>query len=548
MKKLSFLICCALLWACQPSPSVSESSLIEAMGKLLDLEYTQAEIDSLQQGLSNYQKTYVTLHEQSIPNHVPPAFQFNPLPLGFFPHRNQEKIQWNLPENVEVPSHPADLAFLSVAEQAALLRDRKITSLQLTKVYLDRLKTYGDTLQCVVSLLETTALLRAQKADEEIASGKWRGPLHGIPYGVKDLLAVENTRTTWGATPFKDQEIAQTASVVKLLDDAGAILVAKLTLGALAMGDIWYGGVTKNPWNLTQGSSGSSAGSASATSAGLVSFAIGSETWGSIVSPATRCGTTGLRPTYGRVSRTGAMALSWSMDKLGPLCRSAKDAALVFEVIRAADPSDPTLIEAAFNFREVKELSQMKIGYFKNLFEADYPSRATDSTSLVVLQGLGAQLEEVSLPSNVPANALSIILMAEAAAAFDELTRSGQDDLLVNQRRNAWPNLFRTARFIPAVEYIQASRLRFQLIQEMHGLMKNYDVVVTPSFGGNQLLITNLTGHPCVVVPNGFNENGSPVSISFLANLFDEASALAVANAFQQATDHHRTHPPYFLK
>jgi Asp-tRNA(Asn)/Glu-tRNA(Gln) amidotransferase A subunit family amidase len=314
----------------------------------------------------------------------------------------------------------------------------------------------------------------------------------------------------------------------------------------LAMGDIWYGGVTKNPWNLAQGSSGSSAGSAAATSAGLVSFAIGSETLGSIVSPSTRCGTTGLRPTYGRVSRTGAMALSWSMDKLGPICRSAKDAAIVFEALRQPDPMDQTLIEADFNYTSGTQLSQLKIGYLKGLFEADYPNKGADEATLEVLRSLGAELQEVSLPTDLPIDALLLILMAEAAAAFDDLTRENLDDLLVNQRRNAWPNLFRTARFIPAVEYIQANRVRYQLIQQMHALMRQYDVVVAPSFGGNQLLITNLTGQPCVVVPNGFNDKGSPVSISFLGNLFDEATVLAVAEAYQEATNFHRQYPPLF--
>ena len=380
-----------------------------------------------------------------------------------------------------------------------------------------------------------------QRADAEIAAGKYRGPLHGIPYGAKDLLATKSYKTTWGSVPYKDQVIDMDATVIQRLEAAGAVLVAKLTMGELAWGDVWFGGKTKNPWNLEQGSSGSSAGSASATSAGLVAFSIGTETWGSIVSPSTRCGVTGLRPTYGRVSRNGAMALSWSMDKIGPICRTVEDCALVFNVIYGPDGIDQTLVDLPFNYNPTVKPSELRIGYLQKTFEQDTTNRVNNDAVLAKLRELGANLIPIELPK-YPINDLSFILSAEAAAAFDDLTRSGRDDLMVRQIKNAWPNVFRTSRFIPAMEYIQANRVRYQVIQEMAKLMSKVDVYVAPSFSDN-LLLTNLTGHPCVVVPNGFDKKGSPTSISFMGDLYDEVTVLAVAKAYQDATKFHRQHP-----
>ncbi len=413
-------------------------------------------------------------------------------------------------------------------------------------MYLERLKEHGPTLQCVVTLTEELALKQAARADAEIAAGKYRGPLHGIPYGAKDLLAVKGYKTTWGAMPYKDQMIDENSTVVKKLEEAGAVLVAKLTLGALAWGDVWFGGKTKNPWNLEEGSSGSSAGSGSATAAGLVAFAIGTETWGSIVSPSTRCGVTGLRPTFGRVSRAGAMALSWSMDKIGPMCRTVEDCAIVFNAIYGPDGLDQSLIDLPFNYNADVDLTGLRIGYLKSAFEGDYTGKDNDEASLKVLRELGVDLIPFELPE-FPVENISFILWAEAAAAFDELTRSGQDELMVRQIQRAWPNVFRASRFIPAVEYIQANRARHILIQKMAEQMKAVDLFVTPSFGGNNLLVTNLTGHPCVVVPNGFKENGSPTSISFIGQLYDEGTILAVAKAYQDATDWHKQHPSMFI-
>ncbi len=310
------------------------------------------------------------------------------------------------------------------------------------------------------------------------------------------------------------------------LDEAGAVLVAKLSLGALAMGDLWFDGHTRNPWNPEQGSSGSSAGSAAAVSAGLLPFALGSETLGSIVSPSTRCGVTGLRPSWGRVSRDGAMTLSWTMDKIGPITRSAHDAAIVFDAIHGPDGKDNTLIQAGFNYDSEVDVSSLRVGYIEQLFDEDYTGKDFDSQVLADLQAMGVDLQPVDWQFALPVNALRIILYAESAAAFDELTVSGRDSLLQNQSPNAWPNFFRAARFIPAVEYINASRVRQMLVREVNALMTQYDVIVTPSFGGNQLLVTNLTGHPCVVMPNGITEAGTPSSITFLAPLFQEANLL----------------------
>jgi Asp-tRNA(Asn)/Glu-tRNA(Gln) amidotransferase A subunit family amidase len=488
------------------------------------------------------------MRKVDISNSVAPAMVFNPVPGWLDINTRQNKIKWNIPEDVDLPGNKAELAFYSVPELASLLKSGKISSVELTRFYLDRLKKYGDTLKCVITLTEDLALEQARKADEEISSGKYRGLLHGIPYGLKDLIQVEGYKTTWGAAPYKEQQLDGNATVYKNLEAAGAVLVAKLSMGALAWGDVWYGGVTKNPWDMEQGSSGSSAGSASATAAGLVGFSIGTETWGSIVSPSTRCGVTGLRPTFGRVSRAGAMALSWTMDKIGPICRTAKGCAIVLDAIKGSDKIDLTVKDYPFNFNGNTDITKLKVAYVKDLFKRDYYGRSHDSLTLKTFRSMGVEMEAIELPDSIPVNALNFILNAEAAAAFDKLTRSNHDDELTRQIKNAWPNVFRSARFIPAVEYIQANRLRRILMDEVNRLFRDYDVVITPSYGGNQLLMTNLTGHPCVVVPNGFDEEGHPVSISFIGNLYREGPLLEMANAFQEATEHEDKHPEFFLK
>jgi Asp-tRNA(Asn)/Glu-tRNA(Gln) amidotransferase A subunit family amidase len=520
----------------------------DAIESLYGLSFTPAERDSMAGNLANLQKAFDAIHQYKLTNDIPMSLIFDPLPTGFVPEVNQKPVDWGLPKEVKLPANRDELAFLPVHKLAALIKSKKITSLQLTQLYLERIKRYSDTLQCVISVMEATALQRARQADAEIAAGNYKGPLHGIPYGIKDLFAVEGTKTTWGAAPYKDQVVAGTATVVKKLNDAGGVLICKFTMGALAMGDIWYGGVTRNPWNLKQGSSGSSAGSASGTAAGLVAYAIGTETWGSIVSPATRCGATGLRPTYGRVSRSGAMALSWSMDKVGPICRSALDCALVLEVIRGADGIDKHVRDAAFNYSAKNDIRKLKVGYLAKAFEADYPTKSNDLAALEVIRSLGVQLTPVELPDDkVPVAALRIMLSAEAAAAFDDLTRSNLDDELTDQRRGAWPNSFRSSHFIPAVDYINASRIRTELIGAYHERTKDFDVIISPTFGGNQPLMTNLTGHPCLSIPNGFNDQGSPSSISFLGKLFGEAAVLALARAYQEATAWDERMPPLFV-
>lgn len=515
---------------------------------LIGIEFSPAERDSMNRNLTNYRTGYETMRKQPITNSIAPAIGFNPLPHGFVPNQIQEESDWGIPDKVNLPVKESDIAYLSVAELSSLIKSKKLTSERLTKIYLDRIKTYSDTLQCLITLMETEAMKTSKAMDAELAKGIYRGPLHGIPYGIKDLLAVKGTKTTWGAMPYKDQTIDETATVVEKLNEAGAVLVGKFTLGALAMGDVWYGGVTKNPWNLKQGSSGSSAGSASAVSAGLVPFAIGTETLGSIVSPSTRNGVTGLRPTFGRVSRHGAMALSWSMDKIGPISRSALDNGIVLSVINGFDPKDKSTIPAAFHYKSKKSIKDLKIGYFASFFEGDRANIDKDKKVLEDLRAMGLELHPVELKASVDPSSMLISLYVEGAAAFDDLTRLNLDDQMVAQHRNAWPNLFRAARFIPAVEYIQANRYRSILIEEMHTLFQEYDVIVTPSFAGNQLQITNLTGHPALCMPNGFAENGSPTSITFLANLFDEEKLVMLGKAYQEKTDWQKKRPEYFDK
>lgn len=538
-----FLIAQSALARQDPAENPIGKQHIESAERIMGLEFTDAERDSMLDVLKEQYDNYASIRRVSLGYDVPPAMLFNPIPVGFKFETKQNPIRWSRVKIPPVPANLEDLAFASVRELGELIRTRKVTSEQLTRMYLGRLKKYGPKLECVVTLTEELAMEQARKADREIAAGNYRGPLHGIPYGAKDLLSTRKYRTTWGATPYKDQMIDEDATVIRKLEEAGAVLVAKLTLGALAWGDVWFGGMTRNPWNYKQGSSGSSAGSAAATAAGLVAFAIGTETWGSIVSPSTRCGTTGLRPTYGRVSRTGAMALSWSMDKIGPICRTVEDCAIVFRAIIGPDGKDLTLHDVPFNYAPDVDLKKLRIGFLKAEFDSARGTKASNDSVLAVLRRLGATLIPIELPKGLPVNDLTIILSAEAGAAFDDLTRSNRDDLLVRQIKNAWPNVFRGSRFIPAVEYLQANRIRSIVIQEMQKLMKDIDVYVAPSFGGDNLLRTNLTGHPCVVLPHGFTSEGTPTSISFIGQLFGEAKLLAVAKKFQDATDYHLKHP-----
>jgi Asp-tRNA(Asn)/Glu-tRNA(Gln) amidotransferase A subunit family amidase len=519
--------------------------MIAPAESLIGLRFNDAKRDSMLDDLNDNFKDYQAIRSVAIPNNIPPAILFNPIPVGMKFDSKRIPFTTSYIGRVPMPGTIEEVAFYSIGQLASLIKSRKITSTQLTKMYLERLRKHGPTLECVITLTESLALAQAQRADNEIAAGKYRGPLHGIPYGAKDLLATKGIRTTWGSVPFKEQVLDEDATVIKRLEEAGAVLVAKLTMGELAWGDVWFGGKTKNPWKLDQGSSGSSAGSASATAAGLVAFAIGTETYGSIVSPSNRCGTTGLRPTYGRVSRVGAMALSWSMDKIGPICRTVEDCAIVFNTIQGPDGIDQTLYDVPFNYQPNVNLKKLRVGYLKTDFDSAKTNKEQNDAMLATLRSMGVELIPIELPK-LPSQHLGIILSAEAAAAFDDLTRSGKDSLLVRQIKNAWPNAFRSSRFIPAVEYIQANRVRWMLIQHMAKLFNDIDLYVAPSVEGRNLLLTNLTGHPCVVVPNGFTKEGTPTSITFMGRLFDEGRLLAFAKKYQEATGFHLQHPPLF--
>ena len=519
------------------------TSDLRSTEKLIGLELTKAERDSVQATVNDRRDQYEELRSLDMANEVAFPLYYNPQPPGMDLPRGRDQFDFQ-EEKTAMPDNIEECAFMTVPQLAYLIRTQQVSSEALTEMYIQRLKKHGPELECVVTITEELALKQARKADMEISRGKYRGLLHGIPWGAKDLLAVPGYKTTWGAMPFKDQILDEKATVVEKLEEAGAVLVAKLTLGALAWGDVWYGGKTRNPWNLEQGSSGSSAGPGSATAAGLVGFSIGSETWGSIVSPANRNGVTGHRPSFGTVSRAGAMALSWTMDKLGPMTRSVEGAAIIFETIRGTDDKDRTVVNVPFNYPSTNRLKNLRVGYVASAF-ADSIVSKNDKASLDVLRSLGFELIPIELPE-FPTRSLSFVLQAEAAAAFDELTRFNQDDELVRQVKNAWPNVFREARFIPAVEYINANRARTLLNQKMAELMDTVDIYIIPSFYGDNLLRTNLTGHPCVVVPNGFNDKGSPTSISFIGDLYDDGNVLAVANAYQEVTHWHKKYPSKF--
>ena len=541
MKKYLLLLL-LIISACGDSEKIVKRHL-QSAENLLGLEFTDSERDSILPDLVDLREQYKDLRKLELPNHVVFPLYFQPQLPGFqIPSGNDQyqfqEIVTSRPDNLE------ECAFMTVGELAYLIRTQHVTSEELTLMYLDRLKRYGLELECVISLTKELALKQARRADKEIGSGYYRGPLHGIPYGAKDLLAVPGYRTTWGATPYQEQIIDETATVIDKLEAAGAVLIAKLTLGALAWGDVWFGGKTRNPWDLEQGSSGSSAGPGSATAAGLVGFSIGSETWGSIISPSTRNGVTGLRPTFGTVSRAGAMALSWTMDKLGPMCRSVADCALIYNIIRGSDNLDRSVIDVPFQVPRLNQIENLRVAYVESAFK-DTSTKENDKAVLEILKSLGLNLIPIELPE-FPVKALSFILSAEAAAAFDELTRSNRDDELVRQMRMAWPNVFRKARYIPAVEYIQANRARILLNEKMNKLFESIDVYIVPSFWGDNLLRTNLSGHPCVVLPNGFDKNGSPTSISFIANLYKDGNAIAVAQVYQDATTWHKKYPPKF--
>ena len=539
-------------------PQVTEEMIRQAEW-IAGLSYTDDDRKLMLKDLNEAHEGYERLRGVALDNSVPPALWFQPTPgasAASAPRGRVEPSEWAAATR---PIAEDDLAFASVTELAALIRSRQISSLELTRVYLDRLRRYDPLLRCVITLTEELALEQAERADRELARGHYRGPLDGIPWGAKDLLAVPGYRTTWGSVPFKEQVRPEKATAVARLEEAGAVLVAKLSLGELAWGDVWFDATTKNPWKTDQGSSGSSAGSSSATAAGLVGFAIGSETWGSIVSPCTRCGATGLRPTFGRVSRHGAMALAWSMDKLGPIARSVEDCALVFGAIHGADGLDPSAVDRPFSWPLGRDVRSLRVGYLVDLFEEDRTKdiekeedkprarewQEFDLRTLEVLRRLGINLVPIKLSDRLPVSVLSLILTAEAATAFDELVRARATDQMVRQVEQAWPNVFRQGGLIPAVEYIRANRIRTLAMRELEDALGDVDAYVAPSFGGDHLLLTNLTGHPAVVLPNGFHSSdATPTSITFMGRFYRENEMLALAHAYQQATDFHLKRPP----
>ena len=537
------------------SGSQANAEALQCAEQIIGLDFTEDEQELMLGGVNRNLERYEELRNLEIPADTDPAFSFHPYLPGQRPTGRatpHAALTISQPATVSRPASLEDLAFLPVTTLARLIEARAVSSTELTRMYLSRLRRYRDRLKCVVTLTEDLALEQAAAVDREIRAGRYRGPLHGVPWGAKDLFATKGIRTTWGAKPYENRMIDLDAAVVERLREAGAVLVAKLSMGALARGGFWFGGATRTPWNLARSSSGSSSGPGAATSAGLVGFAIGTETRGSIISPSVACGVTGLRPTYGRVSRHGAMALAWTMDKIGPMCRSVEDCALVFNAIYGPDGRDATVVDAPFNWNPTLPLSALRIGYLAREFEAVPQGVSGDrrlqweaqksvlARALEALRTSGARLEPVSLP-DFPVGAISFALSAEAAASFDDLTRNRGIDQLTRQTAAAWPNTFRTARFIPAVEYIRSQRARTLLMHQMDELMSSYDVFVAPTQSAS-LEITNLTGHPALVLKAGFVD-GMPVGIMITGRLYDEATVLRVALAYEQATPWHTMHP-----
>ena len=519
---------------------------ISASENMNGLHYNDAKRDSMLDGLSKNLKMYTYYHSLNLKNDAPLPLSFNITLEDMTIPVKQLPVHFTIPAAVKLPENLDQLAFYSIPQLASLIKTKKITSERLTRFFLDRLRKYGPVLHCVIELTDSIAIRQAKQADAELARGLYRGPLHGIPYGIKDLFAVKGTHTTWGTPPYKDQVIDETAFVAQKLEKAGAVLVAKLSLGELAEDDVWFGGLTRNPWDIRKGSGGSSAGSSSATAAGLVSFAIGTETYGSIVDPAMRCGVTGLRPTYGSIARTGAMVLAWTSDKIGPICRSAEDAAIVFYYVHGADNKDASSVNFAFNYTDHVDLKTLKIAYIKNYIDT-LPENSTEKETLKKLRKMGATVTGINFPDNLHGDeTLNLIVGVESATAFDPLTRSNKDEEMVQQNKDRWPNIFRTSRLVPAVEYLTACRVRYQIMKQMDKFIDQYDVIIAPPETGDQLAITNLTGNPSITLPNGKLLNNMPASITFIGKHFGEAKLLAFTKAYQEFTGYNLKHPRGF--
>jgi Asp-tRNA(Asn)/Glu-tRNA(Gln) amidotransferase A subunit family amidase len=538
-----------------PKPADAEEALtvadLAAADKITAHNYTDEERKLMLKSVTDTRKALKELRAVALDQTCEPATRFDPrLPETKVP-TGKSSCRPSRGKPIAYSGNLEALAFASAVELSRLIHAQKITSVALTKMYLERLKRHRDRLLCVVTLMEGSALRQAEQADKELAAGKSRGPLHGIPWGAKDLFATRDAPTTWGAKPYAEQKFDYDSTVVERLAAAGAVLVAKLTMGELAMGDVWFGGKTRNPWKPEQGSSGSSAGSGSATAAGLVGFAVGTETLGSIVSPSVVNGVTGLRPTYGRISRYGAMPLCWTMDKVGPMARAVEDCALVLSVLHGPDGRDSTVADVPFRWDANAKLSSLRVGIDKAAFDRvnrNEKRKPIYDAAQETLKKLGVELRPVTLPRMTPAyNALAgLIIDVESAAAFTELTQSGKVRELVQQAEGSWPNTFRAGSTVPASDYIIALRVRARLQREMAAALKDVDVVVTVPNSGPAIFISNLTGQPTLVTRCGLLD-GMPQSIEFLGNLYGEAAILRLALAFEQATDWHKQWPEAFL-
>ena len=518
------------------TPTTIGEDALKHAEHLAGIKFTPSEREQMSRTIQEQQSIFSSrIAQGEIPNTSTPATVFSPRVPGKALQlcTSNGGLTGNLPEAGPCPRANEELAFAPVWKLCQWLKKREITSEQLTRLALDRLKQFDKTLACVISYTENTALKQAKQADRELDAGNWRGPLHGIPWGAKDIIDTEGDKTTWGAAPYKERVSSENAYVTNKLQDAGAVLVAKLAVGALAYGDIWFGGTCKNPFDIEEGSSGSSAGPASATAAGLVPFTIGTETYGSIVSPCMRCGTTGLRPTFGRVARSGVMALCWSLDKIGPICRSVLDTAIVLDAINGASPDDPSSVDEPFYFNPSQNVNGIRLGFDPALFEG--PTKEFDLAALQAAKEAGATLVETTVPK-MDNSILLIPLFVEAAAAFEELTRSNEDDLLVWQDDDAWPNTFRQSWLIPAVEHIQASRLRRVLMEKMHVWMNGkFDAFLMPSLS-DLLLTTNGTGHPALVLRTGMKD-GKPHGTTLIGRLFDEGTLCRLGMAIEMKLD-----------
>jgi Asp-tRNA(Asn)/Glu-tRNA(Gln) amidotransferase A subunit family amidase len=541
----------ALTIAAQDAETVTVD-MIEAAQKIAGVSFTREEQQAIVARLnarSGYLAGFAFLRTASLGNSAQPAIVFNPVPPGKALPAGPRFLNRREPVVSRPPSDEA-LAFLPVTHLAKLVETRQVTPSELTELYLSRLTRYDPTLHCVVTLTPELARAQAKQADAEIAAGRYRGPLHGLPFGLKDLFAVLGTRTTWGASPYKDQVVDTDATVYTRLREAGAILVAKLSTGALALTARWFGGVTRNPWNTQQDAAGSSAGPGSATAAGLVAFSVGSDTGGSIIQPSARNGITGMRPTFGRVSRYGAMVLAWTQDTVGPMCRSAEDCALVFNAIYGPDGKDNTVLDVPFGWDAAGDVTKLRVGFLRSAFSdtptglpglsasAQLATRRNNEEALRVIRSLGVEVVPFDLPE-VAIEAIDFIRYAETAAAFDEPTRNGQlGEVERGPEQSPRPAEIRPARFIPAVEYIQANRYRLRVMEQLDAAMSGLDLFV-----GANLLLTNRTGHPVISLPSGFFE-GSPTGLQLTGKLFGEPELLLLAHAFQSRTDHHLKRPP----